>query len=371
MILVALAAIALVGMAGLAVDGGRAYVDRRALQSAADSAADAGMRMLLLDFHASQNSPPSQPYSDAQINAAVSSSVNGAHSPATGLSSYTAFYIDSVGTHIGAVGSGFPASLCTAVGQSGCLAGVEVLPNYTHNTYLLGALGVPNSTEAARSASVFTLQCATGQTCTNGGLAPFVLWDQDCRPAPHPPDNSAPDPTTDTDPLMANDVVTFTDNHWSQPGSFPTNCGDGKNTASSSFRGWIDTCTFKQGCTFTTETLSASCDGTGTFNPNKTTINLNDCLNGGAGNDTGQEVCAASRTTSIFPMIDSINGSGTSYDFHVSGFAIGTVQTANAGCSGGNHTATALIQAICLPGSDSTNCILPPGFIVITSGFLH
>lgn len=369
LVIVALGAIVLVGVAGLAVDGGRAYVDRRALQSGADSAADSGMRMLLLDFHESQKSPPSQPYSDTQISAAVDTSVRGTLSAGSGLSNYTAFYIDSDGTHIGAVGSGFPAAVCTVVGQTLCLAGVEVLPNYLHSTFLLGALGAPQSSEAARSASVYRL-CTPGRTCLNGGIAPFTVWDQDCRPLPHPPDNSASSSTEDTDSLVAGDVVTIADGQWSKPDHFPTNCGDGKSTTSSSFKGNIDTCT-KSVCTFTTETPSAPCDGTGTHNPGQATIHLNDCLFGSGGVSAGQEFCAASGTTYIFPMIDSIDGSGTTYDFHVSGFALGTVQTANKGCPGGSSTATATILTLCLAGSDSTNCILPAGFYVVSSGFLH
>src|SRR5258708_10354216 len=50
LVIVALSAIVLMAMAGLAGDSGRAYLNKRSLQAAADSASDAAMRMLLRDL---------------------------------------------------------------------------------------------------------------------------------------------------------------------------------------------------------------------------------------------------------------------------------------------------------------------------------
>src|SRR5438270_13961858 len=64
LLLSALAFIVLIGIAGLAVDGGRAYVNRRSLQSAADSGADSAMRMILQDFRDFENGGAPQTFSD-------------------------------------------------------------------------------------------------------------------------------------------------------------------------------------------------------------------------------------------------------------------------------------------------------------------
>src|ERR1700716_237061 len=51
----AFAMTAMIGVAGLAVDGGRMNVNRRSLQGSADAAADSAMRMILQDYHDAAN----------------------------------------------------------------------------------------------------------------------------------------------------------------------------------------------------------------------------------------------------------------------------------------------------------------------------
>src|SRR5438309_5685366 len=66
LILVAFAAVALIALTGLALDGGRAYLNRRALQSGADNAAEVAASLLAANFH-----QVGTPYTDAQVAAQV------------------------------------------------------------------------------------------------------------------------------------------------------------------------------------------------------------------------------------------------------------------------------------------------------------
>jgi hypothetical protein len=71
------------GMLGMAVDGGRAMINRRALQSAADSASDSAMRMILQDYHDQTASRPLS-FSDCNIATRVKEIATAANTSALG-----------------------------------------------------------------------------------------------------------------------------------------------------------------------------------------------------------------------------------------------------------------------------------------------
>jgi len=344
--LLAVAAVALFGIGGLAIDGGRAYDDRRSLQASADTAADAGMRMLLLDFH----NQSTMPYSDTTIQTQVANLVNAASTGGSSLSSYTAWYVDEAGGHEGAkFGTAHTLDLCTTAEQTGCDAGVEVDPTYTHNTYVLGILGRTSATEAVTSTSAYLV------AGTQPGVAPYVIWYQSCD------DGTGDESGGNTDPVVVNDVVTFSDNDWNK--DVPT-CGTGNQTKSNSFKGFITTCGGLP-CSFS---YTSGCPGqTGPTSGTTTVLSGGDCIASGGGNKTGSQPDLAAMSNNfttpvIIPIVNYAGGQGGSYMFGIQGFAA-VIPNSNQ--------LTGTVVHLCPSGNTSAQCQQLYTNQTLSSGFLH
>ncbi len=180
-VLFAIAAVAIIGMAGLALDAGLSYMGQTGLQSASDNASLAVARMLGADFSSQfqQPAPASLPWGYGQIQSAVQEAVAANGAGTTKATSYSAYFTDSAGARIcqfWPVGSStcpgqFPGSGGIPETASGAVsaAGAEVVANNTHNTSLVNVLGIGTASEAAPATAVFRV--------TEGGAsAPFAAY---------------------------------------------------------------------------------------------------------------------------------------------------------------------------------------------------
>lgn len=200
-ILFAFSAVALIVIAGLALDVGRGFVDQRSLQGGADSASDAGARMVSADFHACLNGLTSPYYSDATISAVVQRTVGKAAAAQGKLSSYTASYVNGNGSAIGTVGSDSAGLTCTAGSPptwSGAY-GVNVHGTDVHSTMVLQLIGDKTGSEAASATSIFGV-------LAYGSPSLFTVWDLYCD------GNSTGPPLAITNPPES---ITYRDNNWS------------------------------------------------------------------------------------------------------------------------------------------------------------
>jgi hypothetical protein len=344
LVLIAISAVALVAVCGLALDSGRAYVDRRALQGGADTASEAATIMLAANFH-----QPPVPFIDSQVAAQVAAQVNNSTSAGSGLSAYStsastscnttsttppttltatcAWYTDTTGSLLlwpsgtsGAgsavqVGNGVlppvcpPASPPDPVWGSSCSAGVSVVPYYTHSTIFLGALGISAAAERAVATSTF----APILTAQGSGIAHYAVW-AGC---------SVDDPTA----VDVGDQVIIRSTDWKDSAG----CGQtGLNP--NDFKGWFhnsntSTPSTSNGCCPVPQSLS--CSGTG-----KTSYTELDyfCMSGG--NSIGLESadialihaswqsCQPGSTTGpcqpvLLPSFDMMNGGGSNIQAHL------------------------------------------------------
>lgn len=158
-VLVALAVVALLAFAGLAIDGGAVYLQRRQMQNAADAAALAGTRQLsqIICDHDLGN--------DADIAAEVVDYAqrNGVEDPSAVTATYAQFVDNELVSMEIAVGS-----LGAAAPPQGA-AGIIVTTSISRPTYFLGLVG--QSTAAASA----TASAATGPLLVAGGLRPIGL----------------------------------------------------------------------------------------------------------------------------------------------------------------------------------------------------
>jgi len=368
-VLFGLFSFALFGLVGLALDSGHAFDDRRALQGAADTAADAGMHMVLLDYH-NQSTPP---WSDSQISSKVQSLVNASKTAASGITSYTAYYIDETnavypaGCQIGHLGSGGACgasatlTLCTSAAQSSCIAGVQVTPKYTHSTLFLSVLGIKTTTEAATSQARYNL----GAPSTSGFLT-FVVWHSNCDNVyntGYVPD-SDPAGEGDQDPTAVGDLVRVTDNHFfknnSSGDSMVTACGSNNESKSSDFKGGFNGSPWGYLANTTVEQCDSNA-GSIPVSPTETTINANDCIDAAHGSpgNTPHDC-----NVYIMPVIDAVFGSEP--ELHVSSF----MAMKWAGCTiPADTNDDYIVQWICQAGSNSSTCIPPASIASVTSGF--
>jgi hypothetical protein len=215
MVMVAFGLVALVGVTGLAVDSGRGYLDRRALQGGADTASEAGTSMLAANFH-----QPAVLFTDAQVGAQVAAQVNNSTAGPSGLSAFMptptsfsggtptpacdtassnppqdltatcAWYADTNGNlvlwptafaasgHAVQVGNGTMPPVCPPtsppdpVWGSRCTAGVSVVAYFTHDTYFMRALGQLTAAERAVGTSTFDPILTT----KDSGIAHYAIW---------------------------------------------------------------------------------------------------------------------------------------------------------------------------------------------------
>jgi hypothetical protein len=119
LVFIALAVVALIGMAALALDGGYAFAQRRRVQNAADLAALAGARAIGMGKSA------------AEVNQQVNY-----YAQANGASTFSYYYVDAQGNSVG--------SLVSA-------RGVHVDAQSTFNTFFAGIFNIRQMTAVAPS----------------------------------------------------------------------------------------------------------------------------------------------------------------------------------------------------------------------------
>src|SRR6188508_1878429 len=172
-VIVALGLTALVAMAGLVIDGGMAWSNRRQVQNAADAAALAGTRVLSLDLKwraVNAGNPSPQPAPFADVDASVCDAINNALAYNTNhqqtiaaidcyAGSDDAWYVDFDRTELREVGQGIPPGA----------QGVEVKPKGASDTFLMGVIGISTISIGADATAI----TGPGEPPL-GNLMPFV-----------------------------------------------------------------------------------------------------------------------------------------------------------------------------------------------------
>lgn len=216
-VLFALAAVALVVIAGLALDAGQSFVGQRALQAGADTAAQSGASMLQADYTACVNSNP-LPYTTADVSDVVTKIVFDAgaaqgKATSTPVATYLSYSSSDTPTltSIGPV-STYTGQFCAPGGVWTGPTGVKVAATETSPTFVLQLLGIRTATEDAAGTAVFGY--------AGGGGAPFASWDALCYP------------TASGKPLAVGDTVVLLSPDW-----YKYTCGFG---TPASFKGYID-----------------------------------------------------------------------------------------------------------------------------------
>jgi hypothetical protein len=146
LIYASLAAIALLGMVGLALDGGNLYMHKRQMQNAADAAALAGAQTLKQAIQANQTP------SDGQILQAIKHYAQLNRKPDVDKDLVASYSKDGVSLGVG-VGSG------TVPNDAN---GVEVTTAETMNSFFLRILGIASYRAQARAAARFTIAQSGG-----------------------------------------------------------------------------------------------------------------------------------------------------------------------------------------------------------------
>jgi hypothetical protein len=157
-VLVAAVMMGLLALAGLAIDGGNAFLQRRRLQNAADASALSGTRVLA---HLISTCEDGDSGDDAQVVQTVNefSASNGF--PASGDTTINAWYVNADGERRGQVGAG-------AIPESA--TGVEVQIKATISSYFLQVVGIRTSTLGAEATAM------TGKvTQLAGGILPIAV----------------------------------------------------------------------------------------------------------------------------------------------------------------------------------------------------
>lgn len=337
LVITAISLVLLVAISGLAIDAGRAYVDRRSLQSAADTAADAGARMLVGNYKAQSQSPPAIiPYSDSTISTEIANVMKNTYSDGSGYTSYVATYTDAQGNDlVNTVGGGtLPPSCPPPVAGQDCAGGVHIVPSYTHKTLFLGAVGLTNATEKANAVATFTAV----QNVNASDLMPFGIWHVNCIIDGSPtPDASA------SDPYLPGDRVVLDEAQWLRN---EAGCGNGNNATSNDFKGY-----FHNNTTLT----GAACSGTSvtTYTDGMDFCTFGGVAKGLAGSQQATfDAAAAGHYPLIFPVIDQISGNGQ-YTMNVVGF-IAIIPDGGGALSG-------TVVSVVLPLSGFQGCLNPGG----------
>jgi Flp pilus assembly protein TadG len=354
-IIFALAVVALVAMAGLALDSGRAYVDRRALQSGVDTAALSSVQLLAYNYRG-----PATPKSDANVSSAVQATVNQSRSSGsdlapfggfsascdatsaivpTDLTATCAWYADQAGQlvlsptssgnlvagHAVQVGTGVMPPVCPSSGNpvwgSTCTAGVAVIAYYSHPTLFLRALGIQSTSERATGTAIFAPVITTQDT----GIAHYAI--ANCVSNSRPP--------------QVGDSVVMRSNSWRS--TYNGQCGLQGGVGSNNFKGWFHDPTTTNpstsipspppagGCTAANCGLPTPVPVINSTGNAKTQYTEFDYFNAGGGNAIGLEGADVAIIHSsyvschgsppchyvLLPVVDYANGGGSSIDFHI------------------------------------------------------
>jgi hypothetical protein len=157
-VLIAVVMVGMLALAGLAIDGGNLFLQRRRAQNAADAGALAGTRVLALIIAACEDGDSAD---DAQVAQAVTEFIAGnGFSEASG-STIVAWYVDANSQQLAQVGGG-------AIPQSA--TGVEVHLDAAIPTYFMQVVGINNSTFGAEAMAM------TGKVVQfSGGVLPIAV----------------------------------------------------------------------------------------------------------------------------------------------------------------------------------------------------
>ncbi len=156
-VLVAAAAVALVGMLGLAIDLGYSYAQKRATQNAADAAAIAGTRVVT---QWSTTNPNVKAMQDV-INVAKANSMG--HSTQT----ISCYYVDD---------NNRPLASCISDVPDGA-TGVTVKVSETHSTFFIQV--IPGAPDTVSTSAVATAHAQIVQV--DGSGAPFIMCGADAK----------------------------------------------------------------------------------------------------------------------------------------------------------------------------------------------
>lgn len=214
-VLFALAAVAIVAIVGLAVDGGQSYVAQRALQAGSDTAAQSGAYMLEADYLACTSGQTLHYYDSSIYSAVVSvaSNANSASETANGTNPVLPQYVQYTGTVVSYLpipDQPTTADLCASGHWTG-ISGVRVSTTNSHRTNLLGLIGIPLASERASATAIFGPP--------TGGASPFAAWFLLCQT------------TTSGNPLTPGDPVVLYSSQWKK-----SSCPE---ISPSSFKGYI------------------------------------------------------------------------------------------------------------------------------------
>lgn len=161
LVVFALSLVVMILAVGLVIDGGNAWSQRRVAQNAADFSALAGTKVISANLAA----PGTQ--TNATVKSAVETalSANGLNATVLGTN-YSASYVNDVGSLV----SGYAAAGAVPAG----VAGVQVTPSKSFNTYFLGVVGMTgftaSATATARTGSYLGTYGGSG-----GNLVPIAV----------------------------------------------------------------------------------------------------------------------------------------------------------------------------------------------------
>jgi Flp pilus assembly protein TadG len=224
-IVLALAMVGMVGVAGLALDGGNAYAQRRQQQNASDAASLAGTSQLEQELYKSDASPQGTVLADVEAAALA----NGGN-----VADVDCRIVDDNQTDLGAC----PTTPAVTATESTVIkslyptaAGVKSKSKVPTKTFLMGTLGISSFTAVARSTA--QIEAINFVAPLN---APFMLCGLDAGGV----SGSAPKLLTssnalNTGPDGKSGAIGYT--YWVQ-GNNVTGAGCG--ATSGSFRGWVD-----------------------------------------------------------------------------------------------------------------------------------
>lgn len=278
LVIIALSALALTGLAGMALDGGRAYAERREMQNAADTAAMAGTRQL-----------------DRYLTGAITDAgaiVDAVEATAGKNGADVAQLTCQLVTFDRAVIEPCPTGSTMSPATALVAAGVRVTTSSTQETFFMRALGNTSFTAGAD---------ATAQIGRPGGpyVAPFLV----CATAPgHVPQILVPDAAGpegfSVNPAAIGVTYDLYGNEIKQDGK---DCGND----SSSYRGNV--CLEQNGCDAPSYSIPGSWDAD-TGNENGPTVRL---VNSGTACSPGYTVgCVL--VLPLCPRGNGLTGSGFS-----------------------------------------------------------
>lgn len=311
------------GMAGLALDVGHDYTNRRAIQAGADSAANAGAQMLVRNVDANfpfgtSYNPAAGPYTSCDVlkvaaGSGVQSGLGQLAQAGDGHASAQpqVYWLDKTGSRIGtAVSCTSPAAAIPATA-----VGVEVDAVDTHPTYVLRAIGMSTASESVVSKSLLRYTSQLDQLSVYA--EPYAGFYYNC---------------TANRPIAVGDDIVFRDNGYGSTAACPPTY----QISSNNFKGY--------------------------FHDGSTTIALGPYSTKG-GNACGQEPLAALGTAYrnhqpiVIPIIKDASGNGANLTLTIVGYEsiLLDADYSSGGCGSTPFKGTVVSLSPTLPGL--TSCV--------------